>query len=100
VARFGGEEFVIFLDDLGVDEALHVAERTLSRVRSLVINAAPTSGGDRITLTASIGLASYPQHGATLEELLEHADSALYIAKRAGRDRVGLPAAVPVARLA
>jgi diguanylate cyclase (GGDEF)-like protein len=97
VARFGGEEFVIFLDDLGLDEALHVAERTLSRVRSLVISHAPSSGGDKIAITASIGLATYPQHGAQLKDLLEQADSALYIAKRAGRDRVGLPAATTAA---
>jgi len=98
VARFGGEEFVIFLDGVGVDEALQVAERTLSRVRSLVISHAATTTGDKIALTASIGLAAYPEHGGNLEELLEKADSALYIAKRAGRDRVGLPAATRVAR--
>jgi len=93
VARFGGEEFVVFLDDLGLEEALQVAERTLSRVRGLVINDAGTGG--RISLTASIGMAAYPQHGQALTELMEQADSALYIAKRSGRDRVGLPAGQP-----
>ena len=44
-----------------------------------------------MTLTASIGLAAYPEHGQYLTELLEAADGALYAAKRAGRDRVGLP---------
>jgi diguanylate cyclase (GGDEF)-like protein len=100
VARFGGEEFVIFLDDLGVEEALQVAERTLSRVRGLVMYSAPGTGGHRIALTASIGLAAYPQDGANLEKLLEQADTALYSAKRGGRDRVGLPAAAPLARQA
>jgi diguanylate cyclase (GGDEF)-like protein len=91
VARFGGEEFVVFLDDLGMEAARQVAERILSRVRSLVINGAPA--GEKISLTASIGMAAYPQHGEALHELMEQADSALYIAKRAGRDRVGLPLA-------
>jgi diguanylate cyclase (GGDEF)-like protein len=89
VARFGGEEFVIFLDDLGLEEARLVAERTLSRIRGLVISGADS--GEKISLTASIGMAAYPQHGQALTELMEQADSALYIAKRAGRDRVELP---------
>ncbi|HST49272.1 GGDEF domain-containing protein [Jatrophihabitans sp.] len=87
VARFGGEEFVVFLDDLGAEAAGQVAERVLARIRGLVVG-----GGDtRISLTASIGMAAYPQHGQTLTELMEQADGALYTAKRSGRDRVGLP---------
>lgn len=88
VARFGGEEFVMFLDDLGVDEAGKVAERILSRVRDLAVSGAADR---KISLTASIGMAAYPEHGQTLTELLEQADGALYTAKRAGRDQVGLP---------
>ena len=100
VARFGGEEFVVFLHDLHLNEAMDVAERTLSRIRSLVITNQET-GGARLTLTASIGLASYPQHGQDLTDLLEAADIALYGAKRAGRDQVGLPPTSPaVAHLA
>jgi diguanylate cyclase (GGDEF)-like protein len=91
VARFGGEEFVVFLDDIATEEACRVAERTLSRIRGLVINGA--DAGQRITLTASIGMAAYPQHGETIGELMEQADSALYLAKRAGRDRLVLPPA-------
>ncbi|HEX8766809.1 MAG TPA: GGDEF domain-containing protein, partial [Jatrophihabitans sp.] len=74
VARFGGEEFVVFLDDIDIDEARRVAERTLSRIRTLVINGA--RAGQRITLTASIGMAAYPQHGQSIGELMEQADSA------------------------
>ena len=66
-----------------------VAERTLARVRGLIIPG--PIDGEHLTLTASIGLASYPQHGEDLTDLLEAADLALYAAKRAGRDRVGLP---------
>ena len=89
VARFGGEEFVVFLDDIGIEEACRVAERTLGRIRGLVINGDDPDG--RIALTASIGMAGYPQHGKTIAELMEQADSALYVAKRSGRDRVALP---------
>jgi len=90
VARFGGEEFVVFLNDLNLEEAVIVAERTLARVRGLVITG-QAPDGENLTLTASIGLAAYPQHGQELTDLLEAADLALYAAKRAGRDRVGLP---------
>jgi diguanylate cyclase (GGDEF)-like protein len=89
VARFGGEEFVVLLDDLGIDEARQVAERTLSRIRTLVITTADSE--EKLSLTASIGMAAYPVHGSTLTELLEQADNALYVAKRSGRDRVELP---------
>ncbi len=90
VARFGGEEFVVFLNDLDQDEAVVVAERTLARVRGLVISGSSDQEAT-VQLTASIGLAAYPQHGSALTDLLEAADLALYAAKRAGRDRVGLP---------
>jgi diguanylate cyclase (GGDEF)-like protein len=90
VARFGGEEFVVFLNDVTQQDAIEVAERTLSRIRGLVISNQET-GGTKLSLTASIGLAGYPQHGQDLTDLLEAADGALYGAKRAGRDRVGLP---------
>ncbi|MEO7260747.1 MAG: GGDEF domain-containing protein [Jatrophihabitantaceae bacterium] len=93
VARFGGEEFVVFLDDLGMDDAHQVAERILSRIRGLVING--PAADERIALTASIGMAAYPQHGHALTELMEQADNALYIAKRAGRDRIGTPSPSP-----
>jgi diguanylate cyclase (GGDEF)-like protein len=87
VARFGGEEFVVFLNDLGVEDALMVADRTLARIRSLVITS-KREDGITCSLTASIGLAAYPQHGAELTDLIEAADGALYTAKNSGRDRV------------
>lgn len=97
VARFGGEEFVVFLNDLAVDEATLVAERTLGRIRTLVIAGQPDSG-QQVSLSASIGLAAYPQHGEELTELLEAADAALYEAKKAGRDQVALPGTAQIAR--
>jgi diguanylate cyclase (GGDEF)-like protein len=96
VARFGGEEFVVFLDDLDLDDAIVVAERTLARIRALVIS--PAASGEKVPLTTSIGVAAYPLHGLSLTELLEQADGALYGAKRGGRDQVGLPVAARIVR--
>jgi diguanylate cyclase (GGDEF)-like protein len=90
VARFGGEEFVVFLNDLQFADARQVAERTLERVRGVIVTGQDPDG-PYCTLTASIGLASYPEHGTELTDLLEAADVALYGAKRDGRDRVGEP---------
>lgn len=92
VARFGGEEFVVLLNDLNLDDARLVAERTLGRIRALEIYG-PADDTAEVRLTASIGLAAHPQHGQHLTDLLEAADIALYAAKRAGRDQVGLPPA-------
>lgn len=90
VARFGGEEFVVFLNDVSIDAAIQVADRTLSRIRGLVV-AGSVAEGVHLSLTGSIGVAAYPQHGEDLTDLLESADSALYAAKRAGRDQVAVP---------
>ena len=87
VARYGGEEFVLLLpgtDDAG---AVVTAERIRRRVSRLPI----VAGGQdalRISVTCSVGVAAYPMHGITVDELLRRADAALYTAKSQGRDRV------------
>jgi diguanylate cyclase (GGDEF)-like protein len=95
LGRFGGEEFVALLADADAMTALGVADRILKRIRKLEVpthglGAAPVTG-----LSASIGIACYPQQGDEVEELLRAADSALYTAKNAGRDRVELVAKSP-----
>jgi diguanylate cyclase (GGDEF)-like protein len=88
VGRFGGEEFVALLAGVHPVQALDVADRVLRAIRALEI---PTRDASHIVvrgLSASIGLASYPEQGSDVEELLHIADSALYTAKREGRDRV------------
>jgi diguanylate cyclase (GGDEF)-like protein len=80
--RFGGEELVLVLRGADRDEAAAVAER----VRAAVEHAGlPHPAGERGVLTISAGVAA---GGASLEELLACADTALYEAKRAGRNRV------------
>jgi diguanylate cyclase (GGDEF)-like protein len=88
IGRFGGEEFVALLS--GVDEllAVGISERIRQRIETLEV---ATGIGDQpplIGLSASIGISCYQEHGEELEELLHAADSALYAAKRAGRNRV------------
>ena len=87
VCRYGGEEFVIVLPTADLRAAGLRAEDIRSRIRDLVVMHHGHSLG---LVTASIGVAAFPQHGATERELLQAADSALYQAKKDGRDRVVL----------
>jgi two-component system, cell cycle response regulator len=86
IGRFGGEEFVVLLPELGVAEATESAERIRAAVATCPIITPDTSDG--ITATVSIGLATYPSDGETDEILLTSADEAMYIAKRMGRNQV------------
>jgi diguanylate cyclase (GGDEF)-like protein/PAS domain S-box-containing protein len=82
VARMGGDEFAIVLTSLdNAAECLTV----VGKVRAAIAEPL-TVGGQEMSLTASIGIAIYPQDGDTANVLLSHADSAMYTAKEAGRD--------------
>jgi diguanylate cyclase (GGDEF)-like protein len=87
VGRFGGEEFVVLLP--GVDEAgaLVVAERIRKTVGALYVMA-PQDGVPIAGLSCSIGVAVHHSSGTTMERLLLAADTAVYRAKRTGRNRV------------
>ena len=80
--RNGGEEFVILLPDTATAGACETAERIRAAIAEIAVP------GDDRTLTASVGVAAYPDHASTLERLERLADAALYVAKRSGRDRV------------
>lgn len=88
VARFGGEEFVVLLSETEVCAVEHVAARCGACVRAMPIH--EIIAGADFQQTISIGIAIYPQHGTHIEQLLEHADRALYEAKSNGRDRAEL----------
>ncbi len=89
LARLGGDEFAALLPGAGAAEAQAVARRILGRVRRTRV----TVAGEALHLTASIGIALFPQHGRRPSELLSRADVAMYQAKERGRNQVCLYAA-------
>ena len=85
VARFGGEEFCVLLPGASKQSALPVAERIREGIERMKI-----PGGEGLTagrLTASLGVASFPEDGTALTTLLHASDMALYRAKTTGRNR-------------
>jgi diguanylate cyclase (GGDEF)-like protein/PAS domain S-box-containing protein len=85
IGRYGGEEIVMLLPETDLEGARQVAER-LHRILS--DTPTDTSVG-KITITASMGVATYrKEYHASLEQLIDYADQGLYAAKQAGRNRV------------
>ena len=83
--RYGGEEFILIMPEAFLEAAHQRAELLRQGAKGLrVRNASQSLGG----ITLSLGIAIYPQHGRTIENILRAADSALYRAKQDGRDRV------------
>jgi diguanylate cyclase (GGDEF)-like protein len=80
VARFGGEEFVILLEDCDSDNAQDKAENFRKHIEELLPNG--------IKITSSFGLTNISAKYKSLEEMIKDADSALYEAKESGRNRV------------
>jgi diguanylate cyclase (GGDEF)-like protein len=83
-ARYGGEEFGLILPDTNRDGARQTAER----LRSEVNNSLFTREGNSAHVSISGGMATYPRDATSKEQLIENADRALYVAKRAGRNRI------------
>lgn len=93
--RYGGDEFAIILPESSLDDAHDVAER----IRKGIETEMDCKG---IALTCSIGVAAWPIGGVTREAVIHAADSALYLGKQAGRNRVYLaspPSATPETEL-
>lgn len=86
VGRIGGDEFVILLAKLELElDALLVGEKLRSALEQPFL-----LDGHNITVSSSIGIALFPDHGTTEQELALHADKAMYLAKQAGRNAVRL----------
>lgn len=89
VGRFGGEEYVALLRDVDQPTALKIAERIRSDINDLTVT---SQASKRITtiddLSASIGVAMYPQDGTSVDRLIDTADIRMYEAKNTGRNRV------------
>jgi diguanylate cyclase (GGDEF)-like protein len=80
IGRYGGEEFIIVLPNTGIEEARSIAERIRVKIYEAKVM------GDKRQVTVSLGVANYPNHTTTYEELIEKTDQALYAAKNSGRN--------------
>jgi diguanylate cyclase (GGDEF)-like protein len=90
-ARLGGEEFAAFLLDADYAQGLVAAERVRTAVQDQAFPASRTDsseGAATLRVTMSIGVAAFPDDATDAIELMELADSALYRAKREGRNRI------------
>jgi len=83
LCRLGGDEFAVFMPHATLDGALVLAERIVRTVGRMALEIE----GQSLRLTASLGVAHYPDHGQGAEELVSHADMAMYQAKRLGKNR-------------
>jgi diguanylate cyclase (GGDEF)-like protein len=83
VARYGGEEFVVVLGNTGRRDCRKVAERIRKEVEALSFD----YEGEAVKATVSVGGATVPEDGKAKEELIRHADQALYQSKHSGRNR-------------
>ena len=81
VARYGGDEFVILMPETGVDQAQILAERL-----RLWLATDPMLSEHHIT--GSFGVATFPVHGFSAEDIIRVADAGMYVSKKAGGDRV------------
>lgn len=81
IGRYGGEEFIIVLPTIGINEAKTIAERIRIKINENKLM------GDKRDITVSMGIANYPRHATTYDELIEKSDQALYVAKNSGRNR-------------
>lgn len=85
VYRYGGEEFVLMLPGANRSATLQRAQQIHTALAQLPIQISP---GVSTSVTGSIGVATFPDHGNTTDELLLAADHALYAAKHGGRNRI------------
>jgi diguanylate cyclase (GGDEF)-like protein len=83
--RFGGEEFVLILPKTSLDDAYRRAEALREGIKAGSLD---DLSGLYPTATMSVGVAAYPEHGSSVAQLILAADSAMYLAKGQGRDRV------------
>ena len=85
--RYGGDEFVILFPDGGADDAFTCAEAIRTAVERVRVEA---PDGSLVSVTTSQGIAEFPRHGLTVDQIKAAADQALYAAKDAGRNRVAI----------
>lgn len=82
VCRQGGDEFIVLCPATDANGAAHVADRILRRLKEPIV----VSDGQELRLTASIGIAIYPENGGDYDKLIQRAGAALLQSKQNGRD--------------
>jgi diguanylate cyclase (GGDEF)-like protein len=91
VARFGGEEFVIICEETDARGAMLLAERVREELGRTIFHpqgkVSTVGQALSVGVTCSVGVATYPDAGASWEEMFKAADDALYVSKRSGRNR-------------
>jgi diguanylate cyclase (GGDEF)-like protein len=87
VSRYGGDEYVVVLTEIGSQEGVNIAERLR---RTIEAHRFGHRKGLSIEITISAGVAAFPEHGRTADELIHRSDTAMYAAKRDNRNCVKL----------
>ena len=82
LARIGGDEFALLVSDISDQNLRSLADRLMRTLGALTFN----QGDVRLSLTSSLGIATYPAHASTPQELIAQADAAMYQAKDAGKN--------------
>ena len=85
VIRYAGDEFVILLPSTNLEAATLIGERLNEMIRVTTMEDNPA-----LHTTISMGLATYPKHAVSAEDLIKHADDALYVSKRNGKDQLSV----------
>lgn len=85
VSRYGGDEFTVILPQTGPEGAYTIADRIRQRIEETPFL---ESHGRRVRITASLGIATFPDHGRTKDDLIARADQAMYAAKGRGKNSV------------
>jgi diguanylate cyclase (GGDEF)-like protein len=93
-ARYGGEEMAVALPQTDLDGTYLLAERVRESIASLQIHRLDGDGG-HLQVTASFGVAAFPESARGKDRLIAAADAALYAAKRAGKNRTVRAEAAP-----
>lgn len=81
ICRFGGDEFVIMFSQIDENNASQISLRLLNQIERII-----KIDNDELQISASIGIAFYPEHGEDVDTLLRHADTAMYRSKEQGKN--------------